>query len=224
MKKKVKNFRKFRKARIWSNNCLRKYVDNFSGDICNISGANDDDKEGNKYRDYFKKAKSYTITNYSGYRGYTGQEGELLLDLEADLSPEFEKRFDVVFNHTTLEHIYNIEKAFSNIAAMAKDASIIVVPWMQEVHVSDSYKDYWRFSPYAMEALFEKNGFHMVVCEYNNDFDTAVYLFCIAIRKEKLEKYPSFKPITLSNEMLCPPGGWMGNDSKLGRFLRFLSN
>lgn len=216
--KKVKNFRKFRKARIWSNECLRKYADNFGGDICNVSGANDDDKEGHKYHDYFKNATSYTITNYSGHRGYTGKNGEIFLDLEGNLPSELEKSFDVIFNHTVLEHIYNIERAFSNISAMAKDAVIIVVPWMQEVHISDSYKDYWRFSPYAMEALFIKNGFRMIVCDYNNNFDTAVYLFCIGIRNEQLEKYPNFSPIILSNDL--PAGRWMGNDCRLNFFIK----
>lgn len=216
--KKVKNSRKFRKARIWSNNCLRKYADYFSGSVCNVSGAGDKDKEGGTYRDYFKRADGYYITNFGGYRGFNGSEKEIFLDLEKDLPAELDRQFDIVFNHTTLEHIFCVEKAFENICKMSKQAVIIVVPFMQEVHISDSFDDYWRFTPYAVEKMFEQNGFTLVVCEHNNEFDTAVYLFCIAIRNCELNKFESFCPITLNNDK--PVGRWLGNDNKLLKFFR----
>lgn len=211
-RRKIKNIRKFRKARIWSNACLRKYADYFSGDICNVSAANDEDKEGNKYRDYFHNAKKYYITNWGGYRGFNGSEGEIFLNLEEDLPSELVERFDVIFNHTTLEHIYHMDKAFENMCLMAKDVCIVVVPFLQEVHISESYDDYWRFTPYAMQKMFAQNGYSLVVCEHNNEFDTAVYLFCIGIRDSKLIKYSeNFTPIILSNEK--PVGRWLGNDN-----------
>lgn len=218
-RKKVKNIRKFRKARMWSNDCLRKYADYFCGDICNVSAAKDEDKEGNKYKDYFHNAQNYYITNYGGYRGFNGLKEEIFLDLEENLPLELEKKFDVVLNHTTLEHIYHVGKAFENICKMAKDACIVIVPFLQEVHISESYDDYWRFTPYAMQRLYAENGYTLVICEYNNEFDTAVYLFCIGIRNEKLRKYePRFKAVVLNNEK--PVGRWMGNDNILFRKFR----
>lgn len=61
--------RKYRLARLWSNECLRKYSDYLGGDICNVSGWKDQDKQGGYYKDYFPNRTSYTITNYGGYRG-----------------------------------------------------------------------------------------------------------------------------------------------------------
>ena len=42
--------------------------------------------------------------------------------------------FDVAYNHTTLEHIYGVHKAFANICRMTKDVVIIVLPFLQQYH------------------------------------------------------------------------------------------
>lgn len=214
---KVKNSRKFRKARIWSNKMLRQYAGNFEGSICNVSGWKDEDKEGGKYKDYFINASNYYVTNYGGYRG-VGNEDDIHLDLEANLPTELQRKFNVVFNHTTLEHIFNVNKAVENLCEMAEDILILVVPFLQEVHITDSYGDFWRFSPYAMERMLENNGFSLQVCDYNNDFNTAVYLFCIAVRTEHLEKYK--EQLKAKNNYQFPAGEWLGYDWNLKRIFQ----
>ena len=66
--------RKFRLPRIWSNNELKKIAPLFEGDVVNVSGWQDKDKEGDEYKNYFKNKKSYTITNYKteamGFSGH----------------------------------------------------------------------------------------------------------------------------------------------------------
>jgi len=105
-----------RLPRLWSNRELEKYAHLFQGKVVNVSGWKDIDKDGRYYRDYFIGADSYTITNYkSEARGFQGIEGELFLDLEEDLPENLISEFDVVFNHTTLEHIYEARKAFKNL-------------------------------------------------------------------------------------------------------------
>lgn len=215
--KRVKNSRKFRKARIWSNQMLRKYAEKFEGSVCNISGWKDDDKEGGKYKDYFVNASSYSITNYGGYRG-VGNGDDIRLDLETDLPAELRRKWNIVFNHTTLEHIFNVNKAVENLCEMAEDVLICVVPFLQEVHISESYGDFWRFSPYVMERMMESNGFSLQVCDYNNDFNTAVYLFCIAVRVEHLDKYKNF--FGEKNDFKVPAGEWLGHDFNLKRMVQ----
>lgn len=214
--------RKFRRARIWSNEELKKYAYFFNGSIVNVSGWKDRDKTGGVYRDYFYNAKSYCITNYGGEHG--DSEGELdipeiQLDLTSQISDELKMRFNTVFNHTTLEHIYENRLAFRNMCSMATDAVIVIVPFAQQVHTGgDSFKDFWRYSPYAMECMYEENGFDMVVCNHNNDYDTSVYLFCIGIRKEKMKDYPDFNKIEIDNNQL--PGEWIGTSGKLIMFMQ----
>lgn len=205
--------RKFRAARVWSNKELEKYACYFKGSVVNVSAWKDRDKEGGRYQDYFINAKSYSITNYGGGMGKSDGElslPEYELDLTKPLPKEMVRKFDNVFNHTTLEHVYENRVAFRNLCEMANDAVIVIVPWVQEVHTCEgSYDDYWRYSPYAMEKLYEENGFSMVVCNHNNNFDTAVYLFCIGIRNEKLIEYSEFSKISVDNKL--PAGRWIGS-------------
>ncbi len=220
----MKNYKKFRAARVWSNQQLKEFAYIFSGSIVNVSAWKDQDKEGNTYRNYFVNADKYSITNYGGTNGQS--EGlvpyeEYELDLLQPLSKELFHKFQTVFNHTTLEHVYDNRQAFRNLCDMATDAVIVVVPWVQEVHVeTGSYDDYWRYSPYAMEKLYEENGYSMVVCRYNNDFDTAVYLFCIGIRNEMLVSYPQFNKMNVNN--INPPGEWIGTHRTMADYIKAL--
>lgn len=184
--------RKFRLPRIWSNRELKKFAHLFSGDVANVSGWQDQDKEGKSYKEYFSNAQSYTITNYkTEARGFQGSEGEIFLDLEKDLPQELVGKFDVVFNHTVLEHIFEVEQAFKNLCLMSKDAVILVVPFMQQMHTD--YGDYWRFTPLAIEKLFQKNGFHLHYSSFNGQPKTSVYLFALGVKDKTkwLSKIPS---------------------------------
>lgn len=171
--------RKFKVPRVWSNSELKKFSHLFKGDIENISGWKDSDKDGSKYSEYFKNKKSYTITNYeSDAMGYQGEKNEIYLDLTGNLPKELENKFDVVFNHTVLEHIFEVESAFSNICKMTKDIAIIVVPFLQPMHAE--YGDYWRFTPTCLQKMFEKNNMQTLYSSFNHHKDAGVYVFCIA--------------------------------------------
>jgi hypothetical protein len=168
-----------RLPRIWSNRELSKFSSLFGGHVVNVSGWKDIDKEGRQYRDYFTNAESYTLTNYKAEaRGYQGLENEIFLDLEQTLPDELHQRFDVVFNHTTLEHVYDLRQAFGNLCLMSKDVIILVVPFLQPYH--SEYGDYWRFSPLAVKRLFQDNGCNLLYLSFNNHRASAVYIFAIA--------------------------------------------
>jgi len=171
-----------RVPRVWSNQELSKFAHLFHGDIVNVSGWKDIDKEGRFYKDYFANAQTYTVTNYrSDARGFQGQEGEIFLDLEETLPEDLDGRFDVVFNHTTLEHIYDVNTAFRNLCGMTKDIAIVVVPFLQQYHAE--YGDYWRFTPLAMKRLFEDQGMEVLYQSFNSHKRSSVYLFSIAAKR-----------------------------------------
>jgi len=170
-----------RLPRVWSNRELEKFAHIFQGKVVNVSGWKDIDKQGRHYRDYFTGASSYTITNFkSEARGFQGLESELFLDLEKDLPENLIAEFDVVFNHTTLEHIFEARKAFENLCKLSKDIVIIVLPFLQQYHAD--YGDYWRFSPLAIKRLFEENGFTLIYQSFNSNKASSVYTFTIASR------------------------------------------
>jgi len=175
------NDRKFRLPRIWSNTELKKFAPLFTGDVANVSGWKDIDKEGGTYKQYFTSASSYTITNYeSEARGFQGMENEIFLDLEKELPQELEERFDVVFNHTVLEHVYEVHKAFENLCKLSKDIVILVVPFLQEMHTD--YGDYWRFTPLALKNMFEENGLSVQYLNFNSQRNASVYIFCVGTK------------------------------------------
>lgn len=171
----------FRVPRLWSNAEIERVAGLFDGDVVNVSAWRDEDKAGRRYRQYFQRARSYTITNFkSEMRGFQGYDNEIFLDLEQDLPDDLNARFDLVFNHTTLEHIYDFRKAFANICAMSRDAVMIVVPWLQKFH--GELGDYWRFSPLAVARMFADEGFQVASLTWNKDKGASVYVFALAVR------------------------------------------
>ncbi len=190
--------RQFRITRLWSNREMRKLAPIFTGDIVNVSAWDDRDKEGGHYKDYFSGTSSYYYTNYKGVCGYQQRENEYFVDLTGELPEELYRRFDVVFNHTTLEHIYDIKKAFKNLCDMTKDIVIVIVPFSQVQHETESYKDYWRFTPSCMRELFKENGLDVIYEAESKHRNAAIYLLFVASRNPERwkERMPKFEPIT----------------------------
>ncbi len=172
-----------RVPRLWSNAQLAQVGDLFDGDVVNVSAWQDNDKDGRTYRSYFPRARSYTLTNFeAGKRGYQGLPDEVFLDLESALSDDLKRRFDVVYNHTTLEHVYEFRRAFGNLCELSRDAVIVVVPWLQPAH--SNYGDYWRFSPMAIARLFHENGYKTARITWNGDRNASVYVFAVGVRDQ----------------------------------------
>ena len=207
--------RKFRLPRYWSNQEIKKIAPCFNGDIVNVSAWDDRDKQGKTYKDYFINARSYSLTNYSGFRGYQNQKNEYHLDLTKNLPEELVKKFDVAFNHTTLEHIFDVNNAFANICNMTRDILILVVPFSQAQHESDSWKDYWRFTPSCLRRLFDENRFTVVYEAESNLPCSGIYLLFVGSRypEKWKDKLPSFKPI-------IEAGQCIGSPSRLVLFLQ----
>lgn len=197
--------RVYRLPRQWSNAELRKFAHLFAGDVINVSAWQDEDKEGGHYKDYFSKANSYRMSNHrTEIRGFQGYEDEILLNLEEDLPRELENRFDVVFNHTTLEHIYNFQQAFHNLCLLSRDIVIVVVPFLQEMHAG-AYGDYWRFSPQALDRLFARENLTLLYLSFNNQRNASVYVFAVATRDPaKWNKH--FEPETINLNPGIPVG------------------
>lgn len=176
------------RPRDWSNAELRKFAPLFDGAVINVSGWRDEDKTGGHYRDYFPAAKSYGVSNYRGESGITGTANEVFIDLEDELPPELAGQYQVAFNHTVLEHVFDIKKAIANICALSHDTVILVTPFLQQVHyIEGSFGDWWRPTPMCIERLLEEQGFHVVYQSSNDNPWYVVYVVTIACRDP--EKY-----------------------------------
>ena len=199
-------------ARNWSNIELKRWGKLLPGSVINVSGWKDGDRANGFYRDYFVQCTQYAVSNIKGARGHEADSGlrekgiqEIFLDLTKPLPNELKQQFDVAFNHTTLEHIFDIEVAFKQLCDLSKDIVIIVVPFLQSVHfIEGSFSDFWRPTPFAMEALFKKNGFEILYQSNNDNPVNNVYLFCVATRNA--DKWRSNKEIAQFNSMTNIPG------------------
>lgn len=174
--------RKYFVARAWSNNELKRFSPWFEGDAVNVSAWLDEDKQGRRYRDYFSGARSYAITNHQSAGQIDPALDSLTLDLEAPLPVNLHQRFDVVFNHTTLEHVFDFQLALKNMCDMSRDVVILVVPFLQQQHQQPTFGDFWRFTPSAMERLLAQHEFSVVHNITNNELFASVYVLTVATR------------------------------------------
>lgn len=167
--------------RRWSNRQLKSLAPRFRGDILNVSGWRDEDKEGGFYRDYFSAATSYKVTNYYGTDGPDdGMQDSVFLDLEAELPETFDQCCDLAWTHTVLEHLQDVETAFINLGKLSRDLLLVVVPWMQDEHYSPGlYGDYWRFTPMGMQRLMRLAGCELICLQANDQPWYPVYLLAI---------------------------------------------
>ncbi len=197
--------RQYRLLRIWSNKKIKELGPIFHGDIVNVSGWDDRDKEGSHYKNYFTNADSYSITNFSGERGLSGIKNEYFLDLSKDIPDELINRFEVCFNHTTLEHIFDVRKAFSSICRMSRDIVFVIVPFCQAQHENDSFKDFWRFTPTCMRYLFNENGLEIVYEAQSPYKNAGIYLIFIG------SKFPGkWHGVMPPFEPVQKAGSWIG--------------
>jgi hypothetical protein len=210
--------RQFRTARLWSNRELAAIAPVFTGDVVNVSGWDDRDKEGRRYRDYFTGANEYFLTNYAGERGMQQQPNEYFVDLTAPLADDLRERFDVVFNHTTLEHIFEVRTAFKNLCAMSKDVVLVIVPFAQVQHENGSFGDFWRFTPTCLRHLYAEHGLQVIYEAENRDRNAATYLlFAGAKHPERYrDRLPTYKPLERS-------AAWIGATPWRDRFLSLVT-
>ena len=178
--------------RKWSNDELRRFSNSLHGEIINVSGWKDEDKEGGFYKDYFINSSSYYISNYGKdkIRGISKDiKTDFIIDLENEIDKEFKNRFDVVFNHTILEHVSDPTRVFKNLSLMTNNILISVVPFKQKLHFEEgSYGDYFRFSPMAMRKLYKDNGFQILYESFSPPPFIDIYLFYLGYKSEEWGK------------------------------------
>jgi len=179
-------------ARNRSNDEIRKLGPLFGGDVLNLSGWKDEDKEGGCYRDYFPNARCYVISNYGAEVGSSAMD-----EKELDLSKPYTGQigtYDLVFNHTVIEHVYSTQVVFDNLALLSRDAILTIVPFVQHMHgVKDGFVDYYRYSPLALERLFEERGFKTLYVSWNEDHPL-MNVYIVHVASKCPERYAGFFP------------------------------
>lgn len=188
-------------VRIWSNEELKKFAHLLTGSVVNLSGWEDMDKQGKRYKDYFVNADEYMVTNFTPSHAANGIQ-EIILNLEADLDSSLVNRFDVVLSHTNLEHIFNVFKATENHCLMTRDIVIIIVPFIQQQHETTEFNDYWRFTPTCLRKLYEQNGLTTIYESFTNEPHKVNYILSVGSKQPEkwAGKFPGFTEL----KQICP--------------------
>ena len=188
-------------VRIWSNEELKKFAHLLTGSVVNLSGWEDMDKQGKRYKDYFVNSDEYMVTNFTPSHAANGIQ-EIILNLEADLDSSLVNRFDVVLSHTNLEHIFNVFKATENHCLMTRDIVIIIVPFIQQQHETTEFNDYWRFTPTCLRKLYEQNGLTTIYESFTNEPHKVNYILSVGSKQPEkwVGKFPGFTEL----KQICP--------------------
>jgi hypothetical protein len=168
--------------RVWSNREVEPIAAGITGDVIHVSAWRDDDKHGRTYRDYFARARSYTTTNVGGQRGEL-EGADLPLDLSVPLPVELEGAYDLAFNHTTLEHVYEIETALDALFGLTRDQLLVVIPFMQVEHWErPSFADHWRMTRFSLTRACVDRGFEVLSLTSNHNAVWPIY-YCLHARR-----------------------------------------
>lgn len=199
------------RPRPFSNRVLRQYLQFLGGDIINVSGWKDSDKEHSFYRDYYGWRHRYVVSNVYGERGMPASPSveveSVYLDLERPLPTGLERAFDVVFSHTVLEHVFETRVALENIDRLSRDVVAIVVPFSESLHYTQSYGDYLRLSPLFLKRFFEERGYSVLLCTCNEQPFFPIYVIFIASREPEHHEV-AFYSAPRSFEVRISPSRW----------------
>lgn len=185
--------------RSWSNREIKRIGKLFTGDVVNISAEMDSDKGGDVYSNYFPNARSYTITNYK--KNNKNFLNEKVLDLSVPYNGSI-GYYDLVFNHTVIEHIFESSVAIDNLCKLSHDCVLTIVPFIQCLHWREGiYRDYWRYSPFALQEEFRIRGFKTLYMTWNQNTPLMnVYIFHLASKNP--ERYTNIFPKITKPEFL----------------------
>jgi SAM-dependent methyltransferase len=120
-------------------------------------------------------AEKVSVADCSSY-----ENPDYIIDLNNDIDEEFEAKFDVILDVGTLEHIFDIPTAFSNLKKMLKKGGqlILILPASGAID-----HGFYSFSPTLFFDYFKKNGFGNFSC-YLSEGSQLSYM-----KKGKIYKY-----------------------------------
>jgi len=138
-------------ARILSNRWIYENAKNLTGSVLSIGSGDDSDGMGNKYRDYFSSAKSYTTSEFN-----ESYDVDLILDVR-DMKNIRNNSYDAIFCSGVLEHVDEFLKAVNEISRILKsDGTLLLgLPFNQKPHMEPF--DFWRFTKHGILHMLKTN-------------------------------------------------------------------
>jgi hypothetical protein len=151
--------------------------------VLNVSGWDDGDKEGGRYSDYYpQKVTKYEVSHFENdYLRSDTDLSKIVINLE-DVNYQAVEKFELVFSHTVLEHVFDQQNSFRIMCNLAEKYVVGVVPMINVLHWEETYGDYWRFTPHGIRKLFENNEFKLVHLEIGPTSSISQYIIFVGAR------------------------------------------
>lgn len=137
------------------NKTLKEFANTYKNikSILNIGARQlDDDKEGEKYKDYFKGCEYYTLDKNKN------EMNEYHFNLDLHNLSNLTKKFDLIICMNTLEHVRNPFGVAKEISNLIKPGGYLFVsiPFFYPIHkdILGRYGDYWRLTDDGLKILF----------------------------------------------------------------------
>ena len=124
-------------------------------------------------------ADTVKVADFSSY-----ENPDYCIDLNNRIDPNYEQKFDVIFDIGTLEHIFDISTALENITKMLKPGGRIIFISPSSNSIDHGF---YQFSPTLFYDFFSCNGFENFSC-YLLEYNPLNYL-----RKGKIWRYTGFE-------------------------------
>jgi len=183
---------------------LEKYSKLYIGDLYDLGCGEA------SYRVFFlKHATRYIGVDWA--ESFHQTKAEIIADLNAPLPIEDDVA-DTVVSLSVLEHLCEPKNMLDEAFRILKPNGCIVlqVPWQWWVH--EAPNDFFRYTPYGLEYMFEKAGFINISVEPQAGFFTTMvlkanYFSCRFIRGPKPLKYiiaGLFLPFWTLGQLIAP--------------------
>ena len=105
----------------------------------------------------------------------------------------------MVFTHTVLEHVFEMNVAFKIMSLLSKKYIIGVVPMINVVHwENNTYKDFWRFTPHGIEQLLNNCNFKLIHLSIGPKNDIYKYILFVGLRNSAKET-GEFKNLSIAD-------------------------
>ena len=133
--------------------------DNKKWDILEI-GIDGDERPSGNFR-YFGKGNNWKTLDF-----LPRLQPDFVADITDTKMPS--EKWDLIICSQTLEHIFEVRKAVSEIFRMLKKGGYAILdsPWNYQYHGLPDYDDYWRISFTALKRLMLEAGFEIMDCRY----------------------------------------------------------
>jgi len=130
---------------------------------------------------YFKNLFTYPLTSLD----MNGENGSLQVDLAKDLPPM--KRYDLITNFGTTEHVSNQYQCWKNVHTLLEDGGLVI----SEIPEIGAWKGHCVY--YVDRRFFESMSTDFEIIEYNQNFYPENGNLCFCIMKKISKKFTTTK-------------------------------